>query len=147
MSDLDNLIFDEVRKLATDPNYIHDIRADKLTRTDDFAKIEILRSEIKSIDDQISRFMDLYGIGKFTIDQVSAKVDPLNDQKKLLTNELESLTATDGEMDEEEVVEIVKSFDDILKRGDINEIRLMLESLIFKIELDEDDIIIHWKFA
>ena len=147
MFDLDNLIFAEIRKLASDPNYIHDIRADKLTRTDDFEKIEILRSEIKSIDDQISRFMDLYGIGKFTIDQVSAKVDPLNDQRKLLENELESLTSTDGDMTEEEVTEIVNSFEDILSRGDINEIRLLLESLIFKIELDEDNVIIHWKFA
>jgi site-specific DNA recombinase len=147
MADLDNIILDEVKKLSTDPNYIHDVRADKLTRADDFEKIEILKAEIKSIDDQISRFMDLYGIGKFTIDQVSAKVDPLNDQKKLLEKELESLTSSTGEIDDEEVFEIVNSFDAVLKRGDINEIRLMLESLIFKIELDEDDVIIHWKFA
>ena len=147
MGELDDIIFGEIKKLALDPNYIHEIRADKLTQTDNFEKIEILRTEIKNIDDQISRFMDLYGIGKFTIDQVSAKVDPLNDQKKLLEKELESLTATDGDMSEEEVVEIVTSFDDIIKRGDINEIRLMLESLIFKIELDEDDVYIYWKFA
>ena len=147
MGELDNLIFDEIRKLSVDPNYVHELKADKLTRTDDFEKIEILRAEIKNIDDQISRFMDLYGIGRFTIDQVSAKVDPLNDQRKLLEKELESLTATDGDMTDDEVIEIVKTFEDIIDRGDLNEIRLLIESLIFKIELDEDDVYIYWKFA
>lgn len=147
MHDLDTLVLNEIKKLSMDPNYIHNVRNDKLQRKDEFSKVDIIKNEIKNIDEQISRFMDLYAIGTFTIDQVSNKVKPLNDQKEALTKELESLTATDGDLTEEEVFEIVKSFDDIISRGDLNEIRLMLESLIFNIELDEDDVYINWKFA
>ena len=91
--------------------------------------------------------MDLYGIGKFTIDQVSNKIDPLNEQRKGLEKELESLNATSGEMDEATTLEIATSFADILDRGDLNEIRLAIESLIYYIEIDNDDVCIHWKFV
>ena len=91
--------------------------------------------------------MDLYGIGKFTIDQVSSKIDPLNEQKKALEKELEGLNATTEKMSQEETLEIATSFSEVLDRKDINEIRLAIESLIYYIEIDNEDVYIHWKFA
>lgn len=147
MQELDNIVFDEVRKLATDPNYIPNAKREKELQSDNRDKIAVIRHEIEQLDEQISRFMDLYGIGKFTIDQVSNKVDPLNEQRLSLEKELEILTASPVELTPEEVIEIVESFGDILDRGDINEIRLTLETLIHRIELDEDKVYIHWKFV
>lgn len=146
MTELDNIIFDEIKKLALDPDYILNIRAEKLRKSDAPNKIAIIKKEIEKLNEQISRFMDLYGIGRFTIDQVSDKVDPLNDRKKALEKELESLTGDVGELTDEETIQIVKSFGDILSRGNFDEIRLVIESLIYYIELDNEDITIHWKF-
>jgi site-specific DNA recombinase len=147
MTELDEIIISEIKKLATDPDYFHMIKKAKSNKSDEMNKIEIIEKEIKSIDEQISRFMDLYGIGKFTIDQVSNKIDPLNDQRKGLERELESLNATSDILSEEDTIEIATSFSDILDRGDLNEIRLTIESLIYYIEIDNDDVYIHWKFA
>lgn len=147
LTELDELIFNEIRKLATDPDYIHSIRHEKNKESDSLNKIQIIEKEIKNIDEQISRFMDLYGIGKFTIDQVSSKIDPLNVQRKGLEKELESLNVTSDTLSEEETIEIATSFSDILDRGDLNEIRLAIESLLYYIEIDNDDVYIHWKFA
>ena len=147
MNELDNIVFDEIRKLATDPEYFHLIRKEKEESNDAPNKIDIIKGEIQKLDDQISRFMDLYGIGKFTIDQVSGKVDPLNEQKRGLEKELESLNADPDTMSEEAVQEIVTKFSEIMDRGEFNEIRLAIESLISFVELDNDDVYIHWKFA
>lgn len=147
MEELDNAVFDEIRKLAMDPTYINKIRYDKTVREDEPSKVDILRKEIEKIDDQISRFMDLYGIGKFTIDQVSSKVDPLNEQRRSLERELDTIIADADGITWEDAIEIINSFGDILDRGDFNEIRLTIETLIQYIELDEDKIYIHWKFA
>lgn len=144
---LDNVIFDEIRKLETDPEYYHQIRKEKIERSDISDKVNVLEKEIAKLDDQISRFMDLYGIGKFTVDQVAAKIDPLNEERTKLVRELHEITTQDDEMTEEDVREIVDSFGDILDRGDFNEIRLTIESLIDHIEVDNDIITIHWKFA
>lgn len=146
MDELDNLVFEEIRKLAMDPDYMSNAREEKEKHSDAADKIAILKKEIAKIDAQISRFMDLYGIGKFTIDQVSSKVDPLNEERGKLENELNALIADTAELTEEETIEIVKSFGEILDRGDFNEIRLTIETLIDHIVLDGDDVYIHWKF-
>jgi archaellum component FlaC len=129
-----------------EPDYMSELRDEKKKETVEPNKIDILRKEIQKIDDQISRFMDLYGIGKFTIDQVSGKVDPLNERKRGLESELEQLNADAGKITEEEALEVINSFGDILDRKDLDEIRLALETLIYYIELDNDDVYIHWKF-
>ena len=147
MYELDDIVLGEIEKLSLDPNYVREIRHDKSTNPNNVNKIDIIKEQIKNIDDQISRFMDLYGIGKFTIDQVSGKIDPLNAEKKALEKELVSLNVADDGMSEEEVVEIASSLSDILARGNLDETRFVVESLISYIELDEDDVYIHWKFA
>lgn len=146
VNELDAIVFDEIKKLALKPDYIKEIRKEKNENTDIQVKIKAIENEIENIDDQISRFMDLYGIGKFTIDQVSKKVDPLNERRRNLETELNSLNVETAELTEEETLKIVESFDDILKRNDFDEIRLTIETLIYRIELDNDIVRIHWKF-
>ena len=146
LQELDSIIIDEIKKLATDPDYIHLLRKEKNDKSDTPNKVDIIKKEIDKIDDQISRFMDLYGIGRFTIDQVSSKIDPLNEQRKALEKELESFNSIVSGMSDEETLEIATSFADVLDRGELNEIRLVIETLISYIELDNDDVYIHWKF-
>jgi site-specific DNA recombinase len=145
--ELDNIVFEEIKKLAIDPSYIREIQKEKVAISEEPNKIDIIRKEIAKIDEQISRFMDLYGIGKFTIEQVDSKVDPLNEQKNALLKELAILNAESGAITEEEAIEILGSFEDVIERGEFDEIRLLIESLIYYIELDGDDVYIHWKFA
>lgn len=147
MPELDSIVLGEIKKLALDPNYIREIKHDKTHNPNNINKIDIIKDQIKNIDEQISRFMDLYGIGKFTIPQVSEKIDPLNEEKKALENELLTLNISENAMDEDEIQEIATSLEDVLKRGELDEIRLVVESLISYIELDNDDVYIHWKFA
>lgn len=147
MPELDNIVLGEIKKLAMDPEYFHTLVKDEKTKKDAPTKIDVIKKEIQTLDDQISRFMDLYGLGTFTIEQVSEKVNPLNDQRKKLNRELEILNAEAGVISEEETREIVETFDEVIEHGDLDEIRLLISSLIYYIELDNDDVYIYWKFA
>lgn len=147
LAELDNIVLGEIRKLALDPDYIRQIRKEKLEKTDEPNNMDILKREIKKLDDQISRFMDLYGVGKFTMEQVSSKVDPLNEQREALIKELEYLSRTVGALTEAQTIEILSTVNDVLERADFNEVRAMIESLIYYIELDNEDVTIHWRFA
>lgn len=147
MEELDSLVINEIKKLAINPELIAQIKKEKLQKVDDEPnKIDIIEREILKIDEQISRFMDLYGIGKFTIDQVSNKVDPLNEQRRTLQRELEQLNAETGRLSEDEAIEIVESFIDALEFGDFDQIKGIIDSLIYYIEIDKEDVYIHWKF-
>lgn len=147
MDELNNLVFDEIRKLAVDTDYIKEIQNTKKETQVEPNKVEILEKQIKEIDEQISRFMDLYGIGKFTIEQVSSKIDPLNETRQNLQKELKHLNASLGKITVEETIKLASSFDEILSFGDFDEIRTLIESLIYYIELDNDDVYIHWRFC
>lgn len=146
MHELDELVFNEIRRLAFDPEYINEIRDSNKRVNEVKEKIDTINNELKKIDETISRFMDLYGLGTFTIEQVNEKVKPLNEKKIALEKELFSLNGTSEVLTNEETLEIVKTFDEVLGRGDLNEIRLLLDQLIYYIELDNDDVYIHWKF-
>ena len=146
MGELDDLILGEIKKLALDPEYMEEIKQEREKKLDADDKIRLLKSEIGKLDEQISRFMDLYGIGKFTIDQVSAKVDPLNEQRNALERELEALKIDNGTLTDEQIENIIETFDDVIQIGDFDEIRELIGTLINKIELDDEDIYIHWNF-
>lgn len=147
LAELDNIVLDEIKKLAVNPEYIRQVQDQRIEKSDASEQIKILKKEIKSIDAQISRFMDLYGIGQFTIEQVTSKVDPLNLQRYALNNEIEFLSRTPGQLSEVETLKILATIDEVIESGEFEDIRKMIESLIHKIELDEDNVYIHWKFA
>ena len=144
--ELDALVFGEIRKLAIDPEYIVQIKQEKFT-VDDAQKEELIQKEISKIEAQRSRFMDLYGIGMFSIEDLQSRVMELNEQKEKLEDELHALTADRSEMSVEEVQEIVSDFSGILDRGDLHEQIQLVQSLIDRIEIDGEDVYIHWKFA
>ena len=147
MDELNDIVLNEIKKLSVDPDYLKAVKDVKHDTTETDNKVSILTSEIAKIDEQISRFMDLYGIGKFTIDQVSQKVDPLNEQRRGLEQELDAITSNTDILTEEEARIILEDFNAIMERNDLNEIRLMIETLLYYIEVDNDDVYIHWRFA
>lgn len=146
MEILDNMIFDEIRKLADDPTNIHDIRQSKFT-DEHLKKEQLITTEIAKIDSQKSRFMDLYGVGEFTMEEVQQKVAPLNEQKKKLVLELDKLSKTNASLSVEEATKIIESFEDVMNEGNFDQIRMLVNSLIERIEIDNEDVDIFWKFA
>lgn len=145
MNDLDQLVFNEIRKLAIDPDYINQIKSKKLDMTT-AEKISAMETQIKQLHSQISRFMDLYGLGKFTIQELDEKTAPLIDQRAKLQKDVERLKEDYERMPSEEVQQIASTFTEVLDNGDLMETRTIIEQLINRIDIDGDDITIHWNF-
>ena len=136
MDQLDQIIFDQIRQLALDPEYIHDPEPEE-------DNSEILLQEINKIEKQISRLLDLYGMDQIPMDQLQEKIHLLQDQKYNLE---EQLRRPAPKMEKSEAIDIAKGFSEILDHGSFDQIRTVLFSLIDKILLDQEDIEIHWKF-
>lgn len=146
IDDLDGIIFDEIRKLAIDTSYIDAIRQDH--RQDETGRqISAIRQQIGSINSQISRLLDLYSTGRYSIDDLDSKTLPLTDQRNRLQATLESLQESTDTMTDAEVIDLVESFSDALDHGTLQERRTIIEQLINKIVIDNDEITIHWNFA
>ncbi|MBR2540391.1 MAG: recombinase family protein [Mogibacterium sp.] len=140
---LTNIIFDEIRKLSLDPNYFEEIRDDSIQED----KRSILEAEIEKIDGQLSRVMDLYILENIPIKALEEKTNSLNEQRRKLEQEVESLEEKKSEkLSKEEAGDLIQNFDDIIKRANFEEIRSVLSALIEKIVLDGENIEIHWRF-
>ena len=145
VEDLDNIIFNEIKKLAIDPEYINQVKKEH-EKLDDVQKIHAIEEKIKSINAQISRFMDLYGLGNYTIDELDQKTKPLQEQRSKLIKEMEKLQSDSKRITEPEVIKLVQSFEEALDHGDLEDRRTIIEQLIEKIVINDDDITIHWNF-
>ena len=136
-------IKEEIKKLALDKQYFTDIKEQK----SESAQPDIIKKEISKLENQLSKLMDLYSLGNMPIDVLQTKIKDINDKKVNLENELESLLSIDAKLSHSDTIKIARSFSDILERGDFDEIRTVIDTLIDRIIIDNDDIIIHWNFV
>ena len=144
IEELESAILKEIELLVVDPNRIEEVRENRPV-TDATEKIKAITSEIAKIDTQISKMMDLYALGTIDLDVISDKVASLNNTKTTLQKELDSLKVPVAEsvMTDEEIRNIAGLMKDDLPLEDK---RSIVQSLIYYIEIDEEKIIIHWRF-
>ena len=141
----DAMIFDEIKKLELEPDYISEIQGSNPDA--DLNKVKTLKAEIEKINNQRSRLMDLFSLGQFDLSEIQEKITPLNDQREKLQQELENITASDNSMKKEDIIKTVRSFSDALVCGTFDQVKMLIETLIEKIEIDGDNIKIFWRFA
>lgn len=143
MQKLDNLIFDEVKKLAIDPNYLQSIKGTK--KVD--ARPKALDKKIADIDQQLSRLMELYSLDGISLESLQEKINELNTRKlKLSEEKTRILLEQEQELTREDAIQLIGSFESVLESGSMPEIRAILQALIERIDIDDEDITIFWRF-
>lgn len=142
VDDLTEQVFDQIRQLAIDPDYMNEI-----STVEDEHDDELMQEAVNKLEDQISRLMDLYVIGNIPVDVIQQKVNEIGERKSTLEAEIERIhEERENRIAQDEIQERIKEFPQILERGDFNEIRAIIADLIDKIELNGDDITIYWRF-
>lgn len=142
--ELDIAILFELNKLALDPEYVDHVRQNK-PKNDVNEKIKSITSEIEKINSQISKMMDLYALGTIDMDVISTKVTELNKTRAALQRELDNLDVPDSdEMTVEEIQSIAAMMND--EKLTLQDKRNIIQSLIYYIEIDNEEVHIHWKF-
>ena len=146
MLDLDFVVIEAITQLSINPEYIEQIRENKpVNNVGD--KIKSINKEIEGISSQISNLMDLYSLGNMPIDVINQKVSALNETKTALEKELDSLDVPDTD-DEGMTTEQIQTLAAVMNDKDLTleEKRKVVQSLIYYIEIDNENIDIHWKF-
>jgi site-specific DNA recombinase len=140
--ELEEIIFGEIRRLKSEPAYIEELRES----VDTSGKQKMLRKRIEQIESQVSKLMDLYTMDGIDLSVVKAKMNPLNDEKRSLEEELENLEEAVPTITTEEIVSVVDAFESVVESGDCYAIHAAISELIDHIVIDGEDIQIHWRF-
>lgn len=128
---LESMVLGEIAKFAKAP-----MKEVQKTDTD-----KPIRDEIRKINRQRMRILDLYATGMFTVEELQNKLQPLMDQKDKLEASLEKKRTS-----KDEAISLFRSYKDVIEHGTEEDLRILVHSLIDKIEIDGDDIYIHWAF-
>lgn len=137
VEELNKIILGEIEKLSLEPDPVP-------SESDEKEKIRLLQTEIQKIDQQISRFLDLYGLGTFTAEQLDEKIIPLQDRRKKLQDEISRLDLVP--ISRSDAITLLDAFREIIENGSLEEQRETVQALIHRIDIDGDDLTIQWKF-
>lgn len=133
MNELDNIVFTEIKKLSLMPKFESQIE------NSDTENIVIL-DELKKIESQTEKLLDLFSVNEIPQDILQKRIHDLTSRKEKLESKITETKSP------ELTINAIKTFGDILENGNFEEIRSLIEILIEYIELDGDDVIIHWNF-
>ena len=144
MDELDKLIFDEIEKLAVDEDYFDQTASSGEVKSQSKKPYE---EKIAQLDNQISKLMDLYSIGDVPLDILQEKIVNLHQQREKIQEMLVRDNAEQGKsLSKPLALEKVRSFKNIVSNGEYEDVKTMLDFLIDKIELDNENVTIFWNF-
>ena len=141
LKELDDLLIGEIKKLEFVPD-------EQVAEPEPSTPPQnTLADEVKKIDSQLTRLMDLYGIGSIPIDVLQTRIESLNEKKLALQGEIDRLEKSEiGKLSTATATEYITSFSEVLETGNFDSIRAVITALIEKIELDGEDVTIYWNF-
>ena len=144
----DKLVIDEILKLQFDENYINEIIDNNTdsTPTDD---IKIIETRLATIKTQIDKVMDLYQLDSIPLDTVASRLSTLNTERTALEYELADLkdNSKNSTSTVKETKKLLKNAKVILESDDMDKKRMLIHSLIDRIEFYDDTIKIFWSFC
>lgn len=149
--DLDALLISELRKLALNPDDVEKLLKEKTAGADTFEaqKVEY-EKQIKTGNEQIKRLIDLCKIGgSIPVQDIATEIEKVQhdiDKSKKALETLE-IDAASASLDLDDVKEKFINAGPILDSGNYDDIRALVQSLIYKAEITKNgDLKIYWNF-
>lgn len=142
------LVIDEILKLQFDENYINEIIGNN-SDDDNTNDIKIIETRLSAIKNQIDKVMDLYQLDSIPLDTVASRLSNLNSERNSLEYELSNLRENNNVSNStvKATRKLLKNAKSILESDDMDKKRMLVHSLIDRIELYDDTIKIYWSFC
>lgn len=143
---LDKIILDQVRQLIFDPEALERAAGgnQEAPSSERRALLETQRDAVKG---QIDRLLDLCQMGTLPAAAVADRLKSLQDEVEGIDTALRELSEDDPAERLEAARATLVGAAEILDNGSLDEKRELVHSLIHRIDLDGENIDIHWSFA
>lgn len=141
IEELETLISNEIKKVAVDNSYKK--LFDNINTTSQNNEKNI-KAEIKNIEKQISKLLELFQVSEIPLDMVRDKISTLTNKKQELLSQISNTTTENNFADFEKAL---NRFMEIHHTGDVEELRLLVSTLIEKITIDGKSVEIIWRLG
>lgn len=147
---VDKLVMDEILKLQFEEGYLQQLSDSN--NNDDNITVEnnrqVLEKRLADISVQLDKIMDMYQLGVIPLDKIAERIESLTNERTGLENELYNLTEDmqNKKMPLAKAKDILKGAKAILDADDMDNKRMLIHSLIERIEIFDEKIKIYWAF-
>lgn len=145
MEDLDKIVIEEILNLSVNKLELERISKRKIIAPDN--KLSIIQARISDIDKQISKLMDLYQFGSIPINDIGNRLEKLQSEKSSLQNDIDRLSISRPILSIDDAYSAIQNADKVFASNDMSKKRVLINTLIKKIILTNEDIDIEWKFS
>ncbi len=142
---LDAIVDSKIRELLQSPKMAAELAASRPKKTPSVSSNANIEKRIRDIDKQISKLMELYQMDDIPAELLGGKINKLYGERTALQETLlpdEEPTAIPFDL----VKELIADAAQIWDYADESQKRRILQSLISKIVITEDDVEIEWAF-
>lgn len=142
---IDSMVDYAVRSLVFDEDKLHELICRETSSGHSFdGESEVLRAELKKIDVQLDRLMDLYQDARIPASVVAGRVDELYARRQSVEAQLSALAPSVPPSFD---AEVLSSAADIWGLASVEQKRYLLQHMLDRIVVYEDRIVIFWSFA
>lgn len=143
--DLEPIIEEKILALLRNPQIAEELAAGKTKTAAPVSKNTDIERRIREIDRQIGKLMELYQQDDIPPELLGEKINRLYGEKTALENSIAPVKETDA-MPLDLVAELITNAAEIWDFADENQKRRILQSLISRIVLTDDQVDIEWAF-
>ena len=137
--DIEQYVIEQICKLQHDKKYVEELFADHGPSVDRIA----CQKQIDLLTNKISRLNDLYIDDRITLEELQTKSSEFSSQRSILEKELENDPALKRKKREKEMKKILRTDD--ISNLDYEHQKNLVRSLINKVQVTVDKIIIKWR--
>ena len=143
IEELDALVVNEIYSLLNNPQLLKQITNEKSAPKQTVDKSR-LNNRLRQIDKEISRLIDLYQLGNISMDDISNRVDALNNERRTIEKILSQ--CENNEIDSKTLfTDNLKLFEANYTSSDLTTKRLLISNIIQSITINNQQVHIEWR--
>lgn len=142
--ELDNIIINEIKKLAVDQKYLKSIIQEDAAPV--LNESELCQDRLTELDKQTDKLLNLYQIGAVDLPQIQDRLTALKQERNSLLQTLDKVSA-EMPLNVQQVQNYATAFQEALENEDYDQINNIIRLLIDKIVVLNENIEIHWTFC
>lgn len=143
IEELDALVVNEIYSLLNNPQLLKQITNEKSAPKQTVDKAR-LNNRLRQIDKEISRLIDLYQLGNISMDNISNRIDALNNERRTIEKILSQ--CENNEIDSKTLfTDNLKLFEANYTSADLTTKRLLISNIIQSITINNQQVHIEWR--
>ena len=144
VSELDEMILEEIRKLHADPDAFDRLREED----EEENEAEPIAERLEEIEKQISRLLNLYQTGIVDLEELQPRITDLKEERGRLSDRLRNAEEKkSGKLSKASAMKAASAFPDAVASGDPDQLRALVRALVEKVVISNNgEVTIHWRF-